>query len=151
MGIRIIDANFIVKVAEHAWDEWNLAMATQDTNRGVNKVLRRQELCKAVKAVADDAPTIDPETLPVVLDLRKQLEQVTAERDAAVKELEEVTKSVDDLAEFVDSEIHPSVDYGLYLALRENVDAVAMFQHESEWRGPVAENATAGNGGQSDD
>ena len=69
-----------------------------------------------------------------IAELRAELKRVTEERDAAVKELEEVTKSVDDLAEFVDSEIHPSVDYGLYLALRENVDAVAMFQHESEWR-----------------
>lgn len=76
VGIRIIDANFIVKVAEHAWDEWNLAMATQDTNRGVNKVLRRQELCKAVKAVADDAPTIDPESFPIVKELQAEVENL---------------------------------------------------------------------------
>ena len=29
-------------------------------------------------------PTIDPETLPIVRELREKLEQVTAERDAAV-------------------------------------------------------------------
>ena len=29
----------------------------------------------------------------------------------------------------------PVVDYNLYLDLRENVDAVSMFQHEDEWRG----------------
>ena len=67
--------------------------------------------------------------------LRAELEQVTAERDAAIKELDEVTSEVDDLAEFVDREIHPVVDYNLYLDLRENVDAVSMFQHEDEWRG----------------
>lgn len=110
---RLIDANHIVEVAERAWDAWNLAMATQDTNRGVNKVIKRQELCKAVKAVADDAPTIDPESLPIVQQLReklkneiakkeicgetierldKQLEKVTAERDAAIKSLAELAE-----------------------------------------------------------
>ena len=67
--------------------------------------------------------------------LRAELEQVKRERDAAIKELDEVTSEVDDLAEFVDREIHPVVDYNLYLDLRENVDAVSMFQHEDEWRG----------------
>ena len=106
--MRLIDANAIVEVANRAYDAWNLAMATQDTNRGVNKVLRRQELCKCVKAVADNAPTIDPEQLPIVRELRdknlktecradalmakilvleENLKQVTAERDAAVRDL----------------------------------------------------------------
>ena len=67
--------------------------------------------------------------------LRTELERVTAERDAAIKELDEVTSEVDDLADFVDREIHPVIDYNLYLDLRENVDAVSMFQHEDEWRG----------------
>ena len=58
--MRPIDADRIVEVAKHAWNEWNLAMATQDTNRGVNKVLKKQELCKAVEGVADACPTIDP-------------------------------------------------------------------------------------------
>ena len=78
---RLIDANEIVEVAERAWNAWNLAMATQDTNQGINKVLKRQELCKAVKAVAEGAPTIDPETLPIVQELRKELEWVKKERD----------------------------------------------------------------------
>lgn len=60
---------------------------------------------------------------------------MTAERDAAIKELDEVTSEVDDLAEFVDREIHLVVDYNLYLDLRENVDAVSMFQYENKWRG----------------
>lgn len=81
--MRLIDANYIVEVAERAWDAWNLAMATQDTNRGVNKVIKRQELCKAVKAVADDAPAIDPETLPIVQQLRGALSKAVAEKEAA--------------------------------------------------------------------
>lgn len=32
----------------------------------------------------DAMPTIDPETLPIVLELREKLERVTAERDAAI-------------------------------------------------------------------
>ena len=89
----------------------------------------------ALKAVTEISPTIDPETLPIVRQLREELERVTAERDAAIKELNGVSSLVDDLAEFVDREIHPVVDYNLYLDLRENVDAVSMFQHEDEWRG----------------
>ena len=72
-------------------------------------------------------------------NLHDELEKVDAERDAAIKELNGVSSLVDDLAEFVDREIHPVVDYNLYLDLRENVDAVAMFQHEDEWRGPQKE------------
>ena len=34
-------------------------------------------------------PTIDPETLPIVRQLREELAKVTAERDAAVKDLRE--------------------------------------------------------------
>lgn len=78
--MRLIDANYIVEVAERAWDAWSLAMATQDTNMGVNKVIKRQELCKAVKAVAEDAPDIDPETLPIVQQLRTKLWKAKAER-----------------------------------------------------------------------
>ena len=68
-------------------------------------------------------------------NLHDELEKVDSERDAVIKELNGVSSLVDDLAEFVDREIHPVVDYNLYLDLRENVDAVSMFQHEDEWRG----------------
>jgi hypothetical protein len=61
---RLIDANSIVKVAEHAYNEWNLAMAAADGKCEINRVFKMQELCKAVKAVADKAPTVD--AVPVV-------------------------------------------------------------------------------------
>lgn len=61
--MRLIDADEIIKVAEHAYHEWNLAMAAADTNRQVNLTYKMQDLCKAVKAVAEAAPTIDPESL----------------------------------------------------------------------------------------
>ena len=38
----------------------------------------------------DDAPTVDPETLPIVLKLREELKKVTAERDAVVKDRAEL-------------------------------------------------------------
>lgn len=38
----------------------------------------------------ENATTIDPETLPIVQELRKELERVTRERDAAVSEIESI-------------------------------------------------------------
>lgn len=115
---RLIDAN---KILYHqAWESGSMEPA----NEGV-------ALMSEVQAM----PTIDPEALPIVRQLREELERVTAERDAAIKELDEVTSEVDDLADFVDREIHPVIDYNLYLDLRENVDAVSMFQYENKWRG----------------
>ena len=38
----------------------------------------------------DAAPTIDPETLPIVRQLRAELEQVKADRDAAIEYLREI-------------------------------------------------------------
>ena len=89
--MRPIDADRIVEVAKHAWNEWNLAMATQDTNRGVNKVLKKQELCKAVEGVADACPTIDPENLPVVRQLRAELALITHQRDVYKSVFERIT------------------------------------------------------------
>ena len=60
--MRPIDADKIVEVAEHAYGEWNKGMAAAE-GRQINRCFKMQELCKAVKAVADDCPTIDPETL----------------------------------------------------------------------------------------
>lgn len=41
----------------------------------------------ALQAVTEASPTIDPETLTVVRQLREELDRVTAERDAAVEQL----------------------------------------------------------------
>lgn len=71
--LRLIDASEIVKAAEHAYNEWNLAMAAADGNRQINRAFKMQELCKTVKAVAESATTIDPETLPIVKELRGKL------------------------------------------------------------------------------
>lgn len=51
--------------------------------------MKRHILFHGVTAYTiESAPTIDPETLPIVKELRKELERVTAEREAAVSDLE---------------------------------------------------------------
>ena len=97
---------------------------TPDSGRTVSQYDKEMSMC----AYLDDLEAENEK-------LRAELEKVMRERDAAIKELDEVTSEVDDLADFVDREIHPVIDYNLYLDLRENVDAVSMFQHEDEWRG----------------
>lgn len=53
-----------IKTAEHAYNEWNLAMAAADGKREINLVYKRQELCKAVASVFDSTPAAD--VAPVV-------------------------------------------------------------------------------------
>lgn len=48
-----------IKYAEHAYHEWNLAMAAADGKREINLVYKRQELCKAVESVFRDMPASD--------------------------------------------------------------------------------------------
>lgn len=60
--MRLIDADKIVEVAEFAYGEWNKAMAAAEGQQ-INRCFKMQELCKAVKGIADDCPTIDPESL----------------------------------------------------------------------------------------
>lgn len=66
-------------------------------------------------------------------------EKAERERDAAIKELDDVAAAVDDLSDFIDEQIHPLVQYDMYLALSENTDAISMWQYESEWRGQKEE------------
>lgn len=66
-------------------------------------------------------------------------EKAERERDAAIKELDGVATAVDDLSDFIDEQIHPLVQYDMYTALRENADAISMWQYEAEWRGQKEE------------
>lgn len=81
-------------------------------------------------ASLDDAPTIDPESLPIVRQLREELARVTAERDAAVKDLETAMK--------IDSEVD---DIGLSCFLchvcikNDTCDGAC----NPKWRGPQKE------------
>ena len=50
--------------------------------------MKRHILFHGVTAYTiESAPTIDPETLPIVQELRKELERVTKEREAAIADL----------------------------------------------------------------
>ena len=83
----------------------------------------------ALQAVVEAAPTIDPETIPIVRQLRAELDRVTAERDAALRELRSIQTHTRSLRDYVDDEIHPVVDYSIYLNLREAVDTIDSWQH----------------------
>lgn len=48
-----------IEAADHAYNEWNLAMATADGKREINLVYKRQELCRAVASVFESAPAAD--------------------------------------------------------------------------------------------
>lgn len=50
-----------LKAAEHAYGEWNLAMAAADGARQINLVYKRQELLKAVASVFEIVPAADVE------------------------------------------------------------------------------------------
>lgn len=64
MADRYISREAAIKYAEHAYHEWNLAMAAADGKREINLVYKRQELCKAVESVFRDTPAAD--VAPVV-------------------------------------------------------------------------------------
>lgn len=49
---------------------------------------------KKMKSVIENQPTIDPETLPIVQELRAELSKVTVERDAAIADLEMLKVSI---------------------------------------------------------
>lgn len=44
----------------------------------------------ALNAVKNDSQSVDPETMPIVRELREKLKRVTAERDAAIKDRAEL-------------------------------------------------------------
>lgn len=95
-------------------------------------VQKSQEAAWLMSQVLHDiqaSPTIDPETLPIVRQLREELARVKAERDAALRELRSIQTHTRSLRDYVDDEIHPVVDYSIYLNLREAVDTIDSWQH----------------------
>ena len=57
---RLIDAEKAVAEADRLLEHYNLAMANAENNREINHVFKRQELFKAVRAVVNTCPTIEP-------------------------------------------------------------------------------------------
>lgn len=64
-----------------------------------------------------------------------KLEQVTLERDAAVRELEVVAEKAEQVDAYIDDYIHANVDYSTYLDARNMVDSIVNWEYESEWHG----------------
>lgn len=58
--MRTIDADKAIEVANDLYEKYNFAMACADTQREINHIFKRQELFKAVKAVIEHCPTINP-------------------------------------------------------------------------------------------
>lgn len=55
---ELIERQAAIKAAEHAYNEWNLAMAAADGQRQINRVFKMQELCKAVISVLRMSPPL---------------------------------------------------------------------------------------------
>ena len=83
----------------------------------------------------DDAVTAINALLARAESAEARAEKAERERDAAIKELNRVATAVDELSDMIDSEVHPIVDYNLYLSLRENSDAISIWEYEGIWRG----------------
>ena len=71
----------------------------------------------------------------IIINLLRIVDRTEKEKAAAIKELDRVAIAVDEVSGMIDSEVHPMVDYNLYLMLRENVDAISVWEYETEWRG----------------
>lgn len=54
----------------------------------VYEIIGQTGVARVHVADIDQIKRIDPETLPIVRQLREELEKVTAERDAAIKDME---------------------------------------------------------------
>lgn len=87
---------------------------------------------KAQKAIYD--LLIENQSLRNAANGFKKCSKESEERlEAAIQELKEVAAAVDDLSDFIDEQIHPVVSYDMYTALRENADAISMWQYDSVW------------------
>lgn len=66
------------------------AIVIASTRKAVKKIrlIDADKLAAHLERRIEYAPTIDPETIPIVRQLREELSMVTAERDAAVSDIE---------------------------------------------------------------
>lgn len=141
---RLIDAN---EAKKRLLSYYSFVNENTSKSNYTGETLMSYEVVGMIEDCIENTPAIDPETLPSVRELREKLERVTSERNAALKwaeklksekaaaigELNGVLASVYRLTEFVDDEVHPVVDYGLYLRLRDMVDEVIQWEHADEW------------------
>lgn len=111
----------------------NIVSICLDASKAITDLLERAEVAEArCKAFEKMVREYRDEIVPRYMEMAENAEM---ERDAAVKELNEVAEAVDGLSDFIDEQVHPLVSYDIYTALRENADAISVWQYESEWRG----------------
>ena len=82
MKNRLIDANKV----EIGFDELCQSPYFKNDVNAKHGAETLMDLC--VRSDSHKPNTIDPETLPIVQELRKELERVTRERDAAITDME---------------------------------------------------------------
>mgnify|MGYP007081988212 CR=1 FL=1 len=82
-------------------------------------------------------PTIDPETLPIVQELKEKLEHVTAERDAAIADLKRIA-----ICKFCANGCAKKGRACFTCDNRECTCKSCFGRRKWEWRGLVAENTT---------
>ena len=81
--MRLIDANKV----EIGFDELCQSPYFKSDVNAKHGAETLMDLC--FRSDSHKPNTIDPETLPIVQELRKELERVTRERDAAIRDLKE--------------------------------------------------------------
>lgn len=81
--MRLIDANIMAEDESEAYLKAQTSGKISPITQGINSVVHRK-----IQQLIADTPTIDPETLPIVQELRAELARVTAERDVAIKDME---------------------------------------------------------------
>lgn len=110
------------------WDGGNMVRCiprmTADAATAISDLLSRAGAAEAAQETLQKS----------MAEYKARAEKAERERDAAIKELDGVAVAVDDLSDFINEQIHPLVQYDIYLALRENADAISMWQYEAEWR-----------------
>ena len=78
--MRLIDANMMAVEETEAYISAQTSGKISPITQVINSVVHWK-----IQQLIADTPTVDPETLPIVRELREELERVKAERDAAVK------------------------------------------------------------------
>lgn len=84
---RLIDANAMAEDESEAYLEVQTSGKISPITQDLNSVVHGK-----IQQLIADTPTIDPETLPIVRQLRAELERVTEERDAIKRDIEEAMK-----------------------------------------------------------
>lgn len=80
-----------------------------------------------------DYKSIYKTLLSKYLEEKEKSSHLREKLEALQKDLNMVKSAVSDLDDFIDDELHPVIDYTLYQNLRDNVDSIAIFNHESLW------------------